>query len=139
MQEALEQLTNLAKDVTLIDARSFYVHAYALYEAGEFQKAADVFRVLSMRYPLEPYFWFGLASCHQEQRNFKDALNAWAMNSLLDSENPYPHFHAAQCAYAFGAKHDASLAIQEAEKRLNDPSHPLREPIQFLKNQWSIP
>ena len=121
---------------TAIDLESSYAQAYALYQAGHAQKAADIFRGLCSLFPSEARFWFGLGASLQENREYRKALYAWAMNALIDPANPYPHFHAAQCLISLEQISDAKRAIHEAKTRSNTPKHPLQGPISVLEQQW---
>ena len=118
------------------DLEASYTQAYALYQSGRNSRAAHLFRSLCAEAPLEYRFWFGLGSCLQESREFQNALQAWAMAALLDPKNPYPHFHAAECACSLNQMKEAGLALKEAKARLVDPNHPLRGPIEVLEEQW---
>ena len=82
------------------EVESFYLYAYSQYNSGDWTEAADVFRLLCTRRPLEPRFWFGLAAALQEGSSYSDALHAWAMAALLPMLALYPHFYSAQCYYS---------------------------------------
>ena len=70
-----------------------------------------------------------------ERKKYEEALYAWAMAALLDKSNPYPHFHAAECAFSMNNLRDAKLALKEAETRM-EKEHPLQEKISLLKELW---
>lgn len=130
----------LAKGIELIsekDVEAFYVLAYSHYNSGHWTEAADIFRLLCTRRPLESRFWFGLGAALQEGASFFDALHAWAMAALLKKEDPYPHFHAAECCFSLGQYEDAVKALEEALSKI-ETNHPLAEKISLLKEQWRI-
>ena len=108
------------------DFETFYVYAYSLYQSGKAKEASEVFEILCARDPLESTYWTGLAASLQECREWERATKAWAMNALLEPEDPLPHFHAAQCCWSLGAK-----------EGLKDPKHPLVGPIEVLQERWS--
>lgn len=118
-----------------IDPEVFYAQAYSFYQAGLAAEAAKIFQVLCARFPLEAQHWFGFGASLQENKEFEKALPAWAMTALLDPKNPYPHFHAAECAASLQQTNDALLALQEA-KALIDLNHPLYSKISVLETQW---
>jgi type III secretion system low calcium response chaperone LcrH/SycD len=121
------------------EVESFYAYAFAQYGSGNWKEAADVFRVLCTRRPLESRFWFGLGATLQEAGSYQDALHAWAMAALLEKDDPYPHFHAAECCFSLQLSQDASLALKESEKRIEPQSaHPLRPKITLLRQQWRL-
>lgn len=125
------------KDLLLSDEETekFYAYGYAHYGTGNWAEAADVFRVLCTRRPLESRFWFALGATLQEAGTYKDSLHAWAMAALLDKPDPYPHFHAAECCFSLGWKEDGGKALAEAADRIQK-GHPLEGKIALLKERW---
>ena len=132
----LKTLIEKAAKAPPLDAEAFYSKAYAHYQTNQTAEAAEIFKVLCARRPMEARFWFGLGASLQGSANYENALYAWAMAALLDPENPYPHFHAAECSDSLNLHKDASLALIEAKNRIQDPAHPLHGPIALLENQW---
>lgn len=120
------------------EAEKYYSYAFAHYHSGHWSEAADAFRVLCTKRPLESKFWFGLGATLQAAESYEEALHSWAMAALLKKEDPYPHFHAAECYLSLQIKKDAALALSESEKRIQDMAHPLIQKIQLLKSQWSL-
>ncbi len=133
----IEKLSKEAEGLPEIDAEAFYAHGYALYRSGQAKEAADTFRILCMRRPLDSRFWFALGASLQESDDWKRALHAWAMAALLDPKDPYPHFHAAQCSRSLNQLSDARAALNEAKQRISDDDHPLASPIETLANCWN--
>ena len=132
----LSALLEKAAKTPLIDVEAFYLKAYAYYQANQLAEAAEIFGILCARQPMEKRFWFGLGASLQESANYEKARYAWAMAALLDPENPYPHFHAAECSDALARHKDASLALAEAKNRINEPEHPLQGRVALLEEQW---
>lgn len=121
------------------EVERFYSYGFALYGSGKWAEAADVFRVLCTRRPLEPRFWFALGATLQEAGTYHDALHSWAMAALLKSEDPYPHFHAAECCFSLEMSADAAKALTESEIRIRkEESHPLKAKIGLLRQQWRL-
>lgn len=120
------------------EAEKFYLCAYSHYHSGHWTEAADIFRLLCTRRPLESRFWFGLGAALQEGGSYFDALHAWAMASLLNKEDPYPHFHAAECYFSLSDRTEAVKALDEAYLKI-EQNHPLGEKIALLKEQWRKP
>lgn len=117
------------------EAEQFYAYGFAHYTTGNWGEAADAFRVLCTRRPLEPRFWFGLGATLQEAGSYADAVNAWAMAALLKKGDPYPHFHAAECYFSLREKGEGIKALKEAESLLSQED-PLQSKIALLKEQW---
>jgi type III secretion system low calcium response chaperone LcrH/SycD len=127
------------EDFTDAAAEHFYTYGYAQYKFGNVQQATHVFRLLCMRRPFESRFWFGLGAAYQELKQYEPALKAWAMAAITQQTDPYPHFHAAECALSLHQLKDAKLALQETERRIaNDQDHPLRERTHALKVTWNL-
>lgn len=121
------------------EVERLYAFGFAQYGSGSWDQAADCFRLLCTRRPLEPRFWFALGATLQEAGSYHDALHSWAMASLLKKEDPYPHFHAAECCFSLELSKDAAKALRESETRIhNEPSHPLKSKISALKQQWRL-
>lgn len=74
-----------------------YSTAYEAYMHGQYEKAADGFRLLCTMDEREPKNWMGLGASFQMTSRPDDALFAYAMAVILDDENPWPHFHAGEC------------------------------------------
>ncbi|EKE07728.1 MAG: hypothetical protein ACD_17C00543G0004 [uncultured bacterium] len=121
------------------EVERFYTFGFAQYGSGNWSEAADAFRILCTRRPLEPRFWFALGATLQEAGDYQDALHSWAMASLLKQEDPYPHFHAAECYFSLKISAQAEKALKEAETLIQKESqHPLKPKIIVLKQQWSL-
>lgn len=138
MKEMLENfLKNAGEEAPPLDQESFYAHGYALYHSGNVKDAIEVFKVLCARDPLEERFWFALGACLQENKEYFEALHAWAMVATLNRTNPYPHFHAAECAFSMNQMGDAHKALSEAKMRFGiEDEHPLKNAIAFLEERW---
>ena len=119
------------------DVEAFYLYGYSHYNSGNWTEATDVFRLLCTRRPLEPRFWFGLGASLQEGNSYFDALHAWAMAALLKKEDPYPHFHAAECYFSLVEHEEAGKALEEAALKI-DTNHPLQGKVSLLKEQWRV-
>lgn len=138
LEKLQEFLRKAPKEAIMSDetARDFYTLGFSLYQAGSFEEASRVFQVLSIQKPLEYKHWFGLASSLQERKEYEKALPAWAMAAVLDQSLPYPHFHAAECAFSLDRKEEAKAALESAFSRASE--YPiLQDQIAVLKQRWS--
>ena len=118
-------------------AEEFYSFGFSLYGAGNFKEAADVFEVLSVQWPLNAKHWFALASARQENKEYDKALHAWAMTAILNTEDPYAHFHAAECCLSLAKHEDAALALEAAFIRAKE-NPDLQKKIHLLRQQWKL-
>lgn len=138
MKELLDSV-NESDTLSPAEVEQFYSFAFAQYQCGDLKKAADAFHVLCARRPLEARFWFGLGATLQQDKYYEKAMHAWAMAALIDHENPYPHFHAAECACSLANLDDAKLALRETEIRIEkQEDHPLQDRIPLLKEAWKL-
>jgi type III secretion system low calcium response chaperone LcrH/SycD len=119
------------------EAEKFYSLGFSLYGAGNYKESADVFEVLCAQWPLEPKHWFALASSRQENTEYEKALHAWAMAAILKSEDPYPHFHAAECCLSLEQQEDAGKALASALLRAKE-NPALQDKIALLRQQWEL-
>lgn len=97
--------------VTGYEMEEIYCEAYRLYQEDIYIESATAFRWLVLLNPFEAKYWKGLAASLQLLEKYEKALHAYAMAALLDSDNPYPHFHAYEC-------YDSMDLPQEGEKAL---------------------
>lgn len=124
------------------DFSSLYAAAYAFYEAGDYEKAAELFTALTQSAPFEQAHWRGLASTRQMLSSYEEALHAWSIVALLNHEDPYVHFHAAECLISLGNSQEAAKALDMAEGRLDNPlNFELKDKIELLRtiHMSSIP
>lgn len=111
-----------------------YELAYNLYQAEDFPKAAEIFQRLVIAKPFEPRYWQAFASSLHIQKLYREALTPWSMWCLIDSNNPFPHFYAAESLFSLGEKTEGLKALQAAENRDNEGA--LKEKIAGLRLAW---
>lgn len=96
---------NLAKGMLLKDAlgvgdknaEMLYGEAYQLYNIGKYDDAKKLFASLHMLDPLDGRYSFGLAACCHMLKEYDMATDWYMKCSLMESDNPIPHFHASDC------------------------------------------
>ncbi len=116
------------------DFPSLYAAAYSCYEAGDYEKAIQLFTVLTQSAPFEQAHWRGLASTRQMLSDYEAALHAWSIVALLNEQDPFVHFHAAECLISLGDSHEAEKALDMAEARLDSSTHgELKNKIELLR------
>ncbi|MCF7729196.1 MAG: tetratricopeptide repeat protein [Chthoniobacterales bacterium] len=74
---------------------SLYALGFELYGAGEFEKAADLFRLLCLYDPEKPRNWIALGGANQQRRAYQSAIAAFGMASFQDPLSPEPRLYAA--------------------------------------------
>lgn len=123
-------------DFTNEDISLLYSLGVNLYERGDYPQAKDIFQRLVLSRPHEIKFWQALGATQQMHRSFEEALNAYAMASLIDDSEPSSHFHASECLYALEEYEQALKALECAKIRLSSSLHEtLREKILSLETR----
>jgi len=144
LQEVLEDIEKslpenggiLMQDFTEEDVHLLYELGFNLYQVGDYKKGEEIFKRLVIACPLEKNHWRGLGSCLQMQQKYEEALVSWSMCTIVDPQNPLPHFHAAECLFSLDQLDDALQALKAAENRDNEKTFVGK--ISALKQTWSI-
>jgi type III secretion system low calcium response chaperone LcrH/SycD len=74
-----------------------YALAHSLYSSGKYDDSCNLFRLLVMIDPFEYKYTFGLAACLQMEKKYLDSATAYLMAASIETTNPMPHYHAAEC------------------------------------------
>ena len=99
------------------DLEELYSEAYVAYNADEFEKSALLFRWLALFNPFEIKYWMGFGASNQLLNHFEPALKAYAIAALLDTKDPYPHYHAYECYMCMNEGKEALIALEDARER----------------------
>jgi len=118
------------------DISLLYSLGVNLYDHSQYEDAKVIFQRLVLAKPHEQRFWVALGACLQMLRSYEEALTAWAMASLIEDQDPIPHFHAAECLFSSEKYSEAYKALQEAKQRLQG-HEPLSRKIQALEKAWA--
>jgi type III secretion system low calcium response chaperone LcrH/SycD len=92
----------------------FYMVAFNHYNAGKYEDAANVFRLLCTLDHFEIKYWKGLAASRENMKDYNGALQAYGYLTLMDVHDPYPSFHGAKCLLALGRTADAESGLLAA-------------------------
>ncbi len=114
---------------------TLYSEGLSHQEKGRLREAIAIFSFLCSRRPVEVRFWFSLSASLQEAKFYEEALRAWGVAAILQDQNPYPHFHTAECCFQLHHFTDAAQALDRSLDRI-EGAHPLLEKIEMLKKQW---
>lgn len=115
------------------DFPSIYAAATSSYEAGDYEKASLLFHSLTQSAPFEEVHWRGLASSKQMLLDYEASLHAWSIVFLLNEQDPWVHFHAAECLLSLGQNTDARKALDMADARSKENDEELRNKIELLR------
>ncbi len=127
-----------SKDCSNEDVSVLYSLGYSLYEAGDYAHSKKIFQQLVISKPLEQKYWFGLASSLQLERHYNEALIAWSMSALILDEDPFPHFHAAECLISLNQQEEAAKALKASKTRITaTPEHlNIKNQIEVMEKAW---
>ena len=122
------------------DVSLLYSLGYGLYEKGDYKDARTVFQRLVFARPHGIKYWMGLGAAQQMVKDFDDALTSWAMVSLINDNDPLPHFHAAECYLSLKQYDEATKAINCSKDRINNKQYPehrlIEQKIKQLEDAW---
>jgi len=91
--------------------KSLYAFAYRFYQNGKYDQAAHFFRLLTVLEPGEKKNWMGLGASLQMDKKFESALEVYGYAALQDENDPYVHFHAAECFFALKKRDKGQEAL----------------------------
>lgn len=97
-----------------------YAQAYRLYNTGKYIEASHLFRMLVTMNPMESKYTLGLAACFHMLKEYRNAVQAYTICSLIDPENPVPHYHASDCYIQMKDPLSAIVALEMTIKRAGD-------------------
>lgn len=97
-----------------------YGQAYRLYNTGKYHDAAQLFRLLIMLNATEPKYVMGLAACFHLMKEYKSAVDTYAVLGVIDPENPISFYHSSDCYIQMGDTLSAVVALEMAIKRSGD-------------------
>lgn len=126
MQTAMQQATRKGsptKDALgLTDAmvEGIYGQAYRLYNTGKFRDASQLFRLLIMINTTEPKYVMGLAACFHMLKEYKSAIDTYAILGVIDPESPISFYHASDCYIQSKDPVSAMMVLEIAVKRAGE-------------------
>jgi type III secretion system low calcium response chaperone LcrH/SycD len=74
-----------------------YSQAYQHYNTGHYKEAARLFHMLQLLDGVEPKYPIGLGACYHMMEDYGNAITVYGMVTIIDPENPVPHYHASDC------------------------------------------
>ena len=95
---------------------ALYGMGHQMYTTGAYGQASHIFRVLTLLDAGRKRNWMTLASSLQMTKQFEEAVEMYSIAGLMDENDPYVHFHAAECLYLVGDKDRGIMALNSAEE-----------------------
>jgi type III secretion system low calcium response chaperone LcrH/SycD len=93
---------------------AIYSQGYNLYNQGRYKEASYIFRLLMLLDYMTPKYILGLAACLHRMKDYKSAANIYLLCGTIDSTNPLPHYHAADCYIQLGVPMLAIFSLRLA-------------------------
>lgn len=117
----------LPKDAMGLDdafLEKMYGDAYVFFQAGKYEKAMGMYRILMLLNPLDARHPRALASCYHRLKNYFAAIMYYGLASSLDPSDPLPYYHASDCLIHQGNEGMALVLLKTmVEKMGNDPKY----------------
>lgn len=102
------------------DAEHMYAQGYQLYNMGKYKDARNIFSTLMMIAPTESKYLFGHAACSHMLKQYPAAAKVYVQQALIDTKNPIPYYHAADCYLELKDEMSALVALKLVVKRSGD-------------------
>lgn len=103
-----------AMGVTPAELEYKYQEAYNHFQAGKYDEAIAIFRMLSRMDPHDYRYPFAIGAALQYQKKYSAAAGSYIIASYLDPLNPIPRYHLYDCFMKTNQHMSALWAITEA-------------------------
>lgn len=91
---------------------TLYVIAYNLYAEKKYQKALQIFQIMSFYNHFDKRAWLGNAACFQMLKRYEEAISSYSYVALIDNKDPLPLFHSVECYSLLGKYPEANAALE---------------------------
>lgn len=114
-----------------------YASGYRLYNSGNYNDASIIFSILGLMDSKNSDYIFSLGACHHQLKEFKDALNYYMAAFYMDTRNPLPFFHIADCYIQMKKPGHAifSLAMVIAQAGDNPNYAKIKQKAELIRNR----
>jgi type III secretion system low calcium response chaperone LcrH/SycD len=97
-----------------------YAQAYRLYNTGRYKDSIQLFRLLVSLAPTEEKFILGLGACFHLLKEYSDAIDCYTLCASMNTENPIPLYHIADCLIQMNDPVSAKISMDLAIKAAGD-------------------
>lgn len=134
----IESDLNLESTFSKESLSHLYASGYDLYRNGKYLDARDFFRFITYANPQDRRSWMGLGACYQMVKLYKQAIECYSVAAIQNPEDPYVHFHAAECYHLLGENEVSIETLDSAmtAAKSSDAPKSLIERIENLKELW---
>jgi type III secretion system low calcium response chaperone LcrH/SycD len=88
-----------------------YALGYHFYQSGNFKNAVVIFRCLLRSDGLNARYFYSIAACHQQLKEYEAAAIYYQAAAYLDPENPIPCYHLYDCCVHLNDLYSAAFAL----------------------------
>lgn len=106
-----------ALNISPQQTENLYAQAYQYYNTGKYKEAQAIFSSLMFVNAYEPKYMFGHAACSHMLEKYEIAAKTYMQVGSIDSLNPIPYYHAADCYIKLEDNLSAIIALKLAVKR----------------------
>ena len=132
-----EKEKQLLPSFTEAEQEHLYATAYELYRNGKYERAKQVFYLLTLLNGVNRKFWMGLGASQQMLKDYRAALGSYSIAAAQNPEDPAVHEYAAECFFALN---DLPLAIKTlGSARLvagKNGDRSLVERLEMMQKAW---
>jgi len=112
-----------AKGITRDECEAMYAWGHSLYAQRKYEDAFRIFAQLVAYDHMESRYQMALASAMQMTKRYEDALNQYAIVTVMRLDDPAPAYHSAECLLALGRVQDAVASLEMARELCADGQH----------------
>lgn len=135
---SVESLNDAVPQFTEEHLEAFYTLAFDFYENGKYREAINFFRFLTTIDHMNKKHWIGLGASLQMLKDYEKAIEAYALATLLDEQDPHAPLYAAECCFSMGDRERGMQALDSADGLAADEKYKgLRPQLSALRQAWS--
>ena len=98
---------------------ALYSFGYGFYQNAKYDKSIHFFRFLTLIDSESPKHWMGLGASLQMNKEYHKAIQCFGYAAVLNPDNPFAPFHAAECLLSLGEDNNAKEVFNAAEQVAN--------------------
>lgn len=117
---------------------ALYGMAYHFYRNGKYEESRRFFRFLTLFDALDRRCWMGLAASYHMLKDYSAAIECYSVAAVQNPNDPYAHWHAAECFFSIGKTKEALEALDSAltVSKKSDSHLPLVSQLELVQQAW---
>ena len=97
-----------------------YATALTFFQAGKYQKAEGMYRILMTLNPLDERFPMATAACLHKLNKYEEAIQYYGLTSAITPNDPLPFFYSSDCFIKCDAIVEAAVMLKLVLQRVNN-------------------